>query len=140
MFDHDEKLVEKASKWKRTTRASSKVHIPALFIPLEVLKPAILEPPVDLFKTARAVVHDGFEESKKAKTPAKVDDIVEIAPEPTESNSGVFGHSDVASKIMAAADTGKSTASSADSGKPPTAPRPGRTKSFYETYLAPTST
>ena len=95
--------------------ASSKVHIPALFIPLEVLKPAILEPPVDLFKTARAVVHDGFEEtksgdkSKHVPMPAKVDDI-EIVPEAganETSHAPVYSHSDIASKIMASAASGK---------------------------------
>ena len=89
-------------------------------------------------KTARPVVHDGFEETKggehstKAKTPAKVDDTLEIVPEPAQTVQAVYSHSDVASKIMASAASGKPAE---DIGKPPTAPVLGRTKSFIETYI-----
>ena len=68
--------------------------------------PAILATPRELLKTARPVVHDGFEETKggeksdKAKTPAKVDDGVEVATEGEDGVSSVYGHSDVASKVM----------------------------------------
>ena len=74
--------------------------------------------------------------SEKAKTPAKVEDTLEIVPEPPETVHAVYSHSDVASKIMASATTGKATN---DSGKPPVAPALGRTKSFYEIYLAPST-
>ena len=57
-------------------------------------------------KSARAVVHDGFEETKvgeksdKAKTPAKVEDGVEVATKGADGSGAVYGHSDVASKVM----------------------------------------
>ena len=170
-FDHNEKLVKKAKKllaefqekryhsdrlmsaigtaqfgksplkWKCNTRASSKAQVPSLFIPPLVLKPAILELPVELFKTVQAIVHDGFEEtksgeqSKKALAPAKVDGVVEIAPDPIDSSNIVYSHSDIASQIMVAAKSGKPPAAA------PSAPAPlSCTKSFYETYLAPKAT
>ena len=126
------------SKLKCSTRRTSKVAAPSLFVPPLVLKPAIREPPPELLKTARPTVHDGFEEtksgqaSKKAKTPAKVDDTLEIIPEPAQTVQAVYSHSDVASKIMASAASGKPAE---DSGKPPTAPALGRKSSFIGSLL-----
>ena len=68
--------------------------------------PAILATPRELLKSAHAVEHDGFEETKggeksdKAKTPAKAEAGVEIATESTDGSGAVYGHSDVASKVM----------------------------------------
>lgn len=94
-------------------REKPKTRAPKIFVPPRVLKadnlaptPAILATPRELLKTARAVVHDGFEETKggeksdKATTPAKVDDGVEVATEGTDGSGAVYGHSDVASKVM----------------------------------------
>ena len=79
-------------------------------------------------------MHDGFEETKgseasdKAKTPAKVYDTLEIIPEPAQNVQAVYSHSDVASKIMASAASGKPAE---DSGKPPLA----RSSSFIGSLL-----
>ena len=101
------------SKWKRTLREKPKTRAPKIFVPPRVLKadelaptPAILATPRELLKSARPVVHDGFEETKggeksdKAKTPAKVDDGVEVPTEGADGSGAVYGHSDVASKVM----------------------------------------
>ena len=101
------------SKWRRQLRDKPRTRVPKIFVPPPVLKadklaptPAILATPCELLKTARPVEHDGFEETKegaksdKAKTPAKAEDGVEVAMEGTDGSGAVYGHSDVASKVM----------------------------------------
>ena len=58
--------------------------------------------------------------------------MLKIVPEPPQTVHAVYSHSDVASKIMSSAATGKTDEGS---GKPPVAPALGRTKSFYETIM-----